>query len=133
MVKLLKKWRNAVAGAITAVVVVGAYYVGQSVGPSIWSYIVALPALAVILVTAVARVNDISPNKTSKRWQFRRAGLSISAGTAAAFLAVPLANANISWGTVAMLWGFALTWLTTPEMPPWWRWVSGRDQAVSGD
>lgn len=133
MIKLLKEYSNAVAALVTVLVIAAAYFIGVSVGPSIWSYIVALPALAVILITAIARVNDISKTLTSKRWQVRRAGLSVAAGASAALLAAPLAGASMSWGTAALIWGFALTWLTTPEMPPWWRWISGRDQVVAGD
>lgn len=133
MIKLLKEYSNAVAAVVTVVVITAAYFVGVYVGPSIWSYIVALPALAVILITAIARVNDIDKSLASKRWQVRRAGLSVTAGASAALLAAPLAGASMSWGTAALIWGFALTWLTTPEMPPWWRWISGRDQVDAGD
>lgn len=133
MVRRLKEHSNAIAGIITAGVIMIGYFVGNSLGPSMWSYIVALPALAIILITAIARVNDISKELQSKRWQVRRVGLSVSAGASAALLAAPLAGAYMNWGTTALIWGFALTWLTTPEMPPWWRWISGRDEVVDGD
>lgn len=133
MIKLLKKYANATAALVTALVVVGAYFIGVHIGNSILSYVVALPALAVILITAIARVNDIDKALTSKRWQVRRAGLSIVAGASATLLVAPLVGAFMSWGTAALIWGFALTWLTTPEMPPWWRWISGRNQVVAGD
>jgi hypothetical protein len=31
-----------------------------------------------------------------------------------------------SWREVMIRWGFALVWITTPHMPPWWRYVSGQ-------
>lgn len=133
MVRRLKEHSNAIAGIITVGVIMIGYFVGNSLGPSMWSYIVVLPALAIILITAIARVNDISKELQSKRWQVRRVGLSVAAGASAALLAAPLAGAYMSWGTTALIWGFALTWLTTPEMPPWWRWISGRDEVVDGD
>ena len=133
MVRQLKEHSNAIAGIVTVGVIMIGYFVGNSLGPSMWSYIVALPALAIILITAIARVNDISKELQSKRWQVRIVGLSVAAGASAALLAAPLAGAYMSWGTTALIWGFALTWLTTPEMPPWWRWISGRDEVVDGD
>ena len=133
MVRRLKEHSNAIAGIITAGVIMIGYFVCNSLGYSMWSYIVALPALAIILITAIARVNDISKELQSKRWQARRVGLAVSAGASAALLAAPLAGAYMSCGTAALIWGFALTWLTTPGMPPWWRWISGRDEVVDGD
>ena len=133
MIKLLRKYSNATAAVITSVAITTAYFVGLYVGNSIWSYVVAMPALAVLLITAIARVNDISNAKTSKRWQVRRAGLSIVAGSSATLLVATMVGAHMGWGTAALIWGFAMTWLTTPEMPPWWRWISGRDQTISDD
>lgn len=133
MIKLLRKYANATAAAVTATVIATAYFVGSYLGETMLSYALALPALAVILITAIARVNDIDKELDSTRWQVRRAGLSIVAGASAALIAAPFAGAYMSWGTAALIWGFALTWLTTPEMPPWWRWISGRDQVVAGD
>ena len=133
MVRRLKEHSNTIAGVITMVVIMICYFIGNSLGPSMWSYVIALPALAIILITAIARVNDISKKLQSKRWQVRRVGLSVSAGASAALLVAPLAGAYMSWGMAALIWGFALTWLTTPEMPPWWRWISGRDEVVDGD
>lgn len=128
MVGKLKEHANLVAALITAVLVICAYYTTVWLGSSALSYYTALPALLVILITAIARVNDIQKDQVSKRWQVRRAGLSIIAGASAVLMIAPFAGASLSWGTVALCWGFALTWLTTPEMPPWWRWISGRDQ-----
>lgn len=133
MIEHLRKYSNAISCGVIAVASILAYLFGSAVSASIVGYIAAIPALAVILITAVARVNDIQPDKTSKRWQFRRAGLTIAAAAAAAMLLAPLYGAQIGWSTVALIWGFALTWLTTPEMPPWWRWISGRDEVPAGD
>lgn len=88
-----------------------------------------IPAL-VILVTAIARLNDIKRTQYSKRWWIRRIGLL--------FVSVAMVMAIMSYFTIASpywnpsmkflgLWGFALSWLTTPGMPPWWRYISKYD------
>ncbi len=136
----MKNWikermsQHAIALLLTFIVVVAAYLLGAYVSPGVISYLASLPPLAVICITAIARVNDIGKNKVSKRWQFRRMGLSIVASSSAIALLGPLAAlaAFPIWSTVALYWGFALVWLTTPEMPPWWRWISGRDEMVAG-
>ncbi|QKW95606.1 hypothetical protein AXL3_25 [Stenotrophomonas phage vB_SmaS-AXL_3] len=87
-------------------------------------------AAFVILITALARLNDIKRSQKSKRWWVRRVGLL--------FVSVSMVMMIMSYFTVATpywnqvmrilgLWGFALTWVTTPGMPPWWRWISRYD------
>jgi hypothetical protein len=36
-----------------------------------------------------------------------------------------------SWREVILRWGMALVWLTTPHMPPWWRYISGRYKTLN--
>lgn len=31
-----------------------------------------------------------------------------------------------TWRAVVLLWGFALTWLTTPDHPPWDYYITGK-------
>lgn len=126
---------HVIAGTLTAGVVIAAYLLGVYVQPGFVSYLASIIPLGVICVTAIARVNDIPKNKVSKRWQLRRAGLSITAGASAIALLGPLAGVATmpTWEIVALYWGFAITWFTTPEMPPWWRWISGREKPVVGD
>lgn len=126
---------HAIACLLTGGVVLAAYLLGVYVRPGVVSYLTSLVPLGVICVTAIARVNDIGKDKVSKRWQLRRAGLSVVAGASAIALLGPVAglSAMPTWETVALYWGFAATWFTTPEMPPWWRWISGREKAVVGD
>lgn len=90
------------------------------------SWGLTLPALAILALTAVARVHDITA--TGKRWFTRRMGLILVAAACAALAAAPMlgySNGFPSWRQVALYWGMALTWITTPNMPPWWRYISG--------
>lgn len=126
---------HAIACAVTFSVVVAAYLLGTYVSPGVVSYLASLIPLGVISITAIARVNDIGKDKVKKRWQYRRAGLSIVAGASFIAMLGPLATlaAYPTWTNVALYWGFAITWFTTPEMPPWWRWISGHKQSLSDD
>lgn len=128
-----KKWTNRLACAMIALVTVIVYLIGVSSLGAVLGYVAAVPALVVTLITAVARLNDIDQEDTSKRWHVRRAGLSIVAASSAAMLFAPVMGVHMSLGCVALAWGFALTWLTTPEMPPWWRWISGSGSVAKGD
>lgn len=87
-------------------------------------------AAVIILVTSVARLNDIKRHQTGKRWWARRLGLLMVAvamgGTIASFFTV----GTPYWRSILqllMLWGFALTWITTPGMPPWSRYITRYD------
>ena len=31
------------------------------------------------------------------------------------------------WREVIFHVGLALTWITTPNMPPWWKWITRKD------
>lgn len=118
------------AGSVTAAVVVATYLLGVYVPPGVFSYVASLLPLSVLFITALARANDIKEDKVEKRWQLRRAGLSIVAAASVIAMLGPVAALAgwPSWNTVALYWGVALTWFTTPSMPPWWRWISGREK-----
>lgn len=87
-------------------------------------------AAALILITALARLNDIRRTQTSKRWWVRRVGLLFVSVSMVMMIASYFTVATPYWNQVTRLiglWGFALTWITTPGMPPWWRYVSKYD------
>lgn len=89
-----------------------------------------IPAF-VILVTAVARLNDIKRTQNSKRWWIRRVGLLFVSVSMVMFVASYFTIGTPYWNLVMKflgLWGFALTWLTTPNMKPWWQWISRYDE-----
>ena len=83
-------------------------------------------AAIIILVTAVARLNDIKSAQKSVTWWVRRAGLLMlvvaMAMVIAAHFMVPVPYwYQTMW--LCFIWGLALTWLTTPGMPPWHKYV----------
>lgn len=95
--------------------------------------------MLIIAITALARVNDITPEQTSARWNIRRIGLILAGAGAISILCEPLMAFYTptsvpdwalldfpSWREVMLRWGVALTWMTTPHMPPYWNYITGR-------
>ncbi len=121
--------KHAVAASIIAAVLTVAYLLTAFVPLGVGAYLTSIIPLAVLAVTAVARVNDISPEKLEARWHVRRAGLSIVAAAAVALILSP-GTYTASWKDVALYVGMAMTWVTTPQMPPWWKYITkGEDDA----
>lgn len=90
------------------------------------SYAASVPALTIVWLTAVARVNDITA--PGRRWHVRRFALVLVGTGAVALLARPFFIVSApypTWIELYFVWGFALTWMTTPNMPPWFRYISG--------
>lgn len=98
------------------------------------TYILTLLPAAAVGVTALARVNDLSEDHKELRWQVRRVGLILTGVAAFAFVgsvfSAPLEA--ISWKAVLLMWGLALTWFTTPGMPPWWKYITGESKESRG-
>lgn len=115
---------------VCVVVALMAFFAAASFIPSGWlTYALNALAVAILGVTALARVNDIPHTEVSPRWQFRRAGL-IAVGTASfTTIVYPwLTDSQIwfpPWRSVLLHWGVAITWMTTPMMPPWHHYISG--------
>lgn len=95
--------------------------------------ILCIIAALILLVTAVARLNDIKRSQSSKRWWFRRFGLLLVTICMVMFIASYFTTAVPYWKEIMQmcgLWGFALTWITTPGMPPWHKYISRHDPKV---
>lgn len=93
-------------------------------------YWLAVPALIVIIITAVVRGNNMPKAMTGFRWNARRIGLLGIASFAVMVLAAPFTESRWNFHQVDIplllgIWGWALTWMTTPGMPPWHRYVLG--------
>ena len=103
------------------------FYLQSRVPPGMISYIASLPALGIILTTVLARLDDINLEQTSRSWQLRRLGfILVGSGTLQLALAPFGEHPKFpSWIGVMMAWGVALTWFTTPNMPPWWKFITG--------
>lgn len=100
----------------------------HSIGWYDWSL---MAACLVILMIALARINDIKPSQSSKRWWARRIGLLMVFGSMVMFIAAYFTVTAPYWdGTrkFLMLYGLMLTWITTPGQPPFWKYISRNDE-----
>lgn len=95
-------------------------------------YLLSLPAMIVIFLTSVARLDDIGRDKTGAMWNTRRLGFFLSALFSILMLAMPFTES----GPEALVWviaigvnGQAMVWLTTPAtqagVPPWHMLITG--------
>lgn len=94
--------------------------------PSWLTWGATVPAWLIIGLTAAARLHDITEH--GKRWFIRRLGMILVASGALALIVAPLtgySNSFPTWRASCLHWGFALSWLTTPGMPPWWKYING--------
>lgn len=100
---------------------------------NLYQLLCVIPAF-LILVTALARLNDIKRSQNSKRWWVRRIGLL------GVFVSMTMLIAGFFftfapyWRPVTALsglWGVLLTWMTTPGMPPWWKYIARNDSPES--
>lgn len=118
--------KRAVQILTAALLLLGVHYASTEL-PRDWrAWAVSLPPLSVIVITALARADDIKG--TDFRCFVRRIGFILAGAGALSLAVAPVlgyTNSFPSWRAVTLYWGFALTWLTTPGMPPWWKYVSG--------
>jgi len=95
------------------------------------SYVVSTFALLVISITMLCRANDLRWRDQWK-WRFRLVGFILSG-------AMPLGIIGMEWATkvwpspyeVAFRLGLMFVFVTTPYLPPWWRFIGmgERDEA----
>lgn len=96
---------------------------------SLYQLFCVIPAF-LILITALARLNDIKKSQNSKRWWVRRMGLLMVFVSMSIFIAAHFFTFAPYWRQVTALlglWGVLLTWMTTPGMPPWHKYIARND------
>lgn len=120
--------QQAIPASILLSVMLALYVLSLYVSPGWMTFGISSLSLVIVLVTVLARVNDMSIGLTGGRWNFRRAGLTLAgAGAFADMLSNCPAWGNApTWNEAMLHAGFAMTWLTTPNMPPWWSWIAGK-------
>lgn len=89
------------------------------------TYLLSAPAFLTIGLTSLARANAIHEDSTGPQWDSRRMGFATAGSTALVYLVGPIFEIYPNWLELLMAWGVANVWLTTPNMPPWWKWWSG--------
>lgn len=120
--------QQAIPATISASMLWGIFELSVHVPRGWASWAVGAPASFILFLTAIARCNDISTEHTGFIWHLRRLGF-VSTGTAAVtYLTVPLAYVPLwpSWRAGLLQWGVALAWLSSPGLPPWKRYITGK-------
>jgi hypothetical protein len=121
--------RNQVIPAtVSASLLLGIFELSIHVPRGWASWAVGVPASSVIVLTALARANDIRHDMVGVIWHLRRLGYVASGTAAVTYLAAPLAYTPLwpSWRAGLLQWGIALAWITTPGLPPWNRYITGK-------
>lgn len=128
-----KNKSTIIGTTVAALTLLTIFTVGPGTPPSWWTWAATVPAWIIVGISASARLLDIT--ELGKRWLIRRVGMILVASGALALIAAPLleySNSFPTWRASCMYWGFALSWLTTPNMPPWWKYISGEYKLAKG-
>lgn len=119
--------RNTFAGLLMLLAFLSLYLLSVMVPPGLVTFWISTVALALIWFTAVARVNDIGAELHTARWHVRRLGLVlVGCGCIGVINQITQDwNKYPTWNEVVLRVGFALTWMTTPNMPPFFHFIAG--------
>lgn len=89
-------------------------------------FVLSTIALALVSATMLARANDLRWKK-GLTWHVRLLGFVFTGF--APFGIVTIEYVTGDWPNVYECFfrvGLSLVFLTTPYLPPWWKWISGR-------
>lgn len=125
--ELSDTWRRIKAGVFALAFAVTAYSAIVVIPAGTFTYLLALPAAGIVLITAWYRVNAVGVEMATTLWNVRRGGLILSAVFALSVFVWPWIQGEWTpWPVVIGIWGYAMTWLTTPNQEPWVVLVFGR-------
>ena len=119
---LTKKMLSALQAILAACIIGASMWLVEASGVGWFTYTLSAIPLGIIM-------------DTTWRGFARKIGMILVASSAASLLAAPLLGYFGSfplWRHVMLYWGFALAWLTTPNMPPWWKYISGGKELDDG-
>lgn len=123
-VKLLAQhWKALVVALITLTF----FYVFMMQRDQSWlAWFLAIPPCLVIIITAWCRVTDMSAQITDWSSEMRKVGLTLAGSGGGVVLAGPFGLYQFfpSFELLVLLYGFAFSWFTTPNMVPWWQYIS---------
>ena len=116
---------RAFAWAVIVLIVV--YAAGLLIDPGVVTAVLMIPPCMVILLTVLARANDIGPENMHWAWQVRRMGLVMAGSGAIMYMFSPWVTGGepVPWRAVTLAYGVGLAWLATPNLPPWWDYITG--------
>lgn len=92
---------------------------------SVLLLIISTISLSIVSITMLARANDLRW-KTGLTWNARLLGFIFTGFAPFGIIAKELLSSN--WPGIYDCFfriGLALVFMTTPYLPPWWKWISG--------
>lgn len=123
-----KKIKEGLVFVLAFLLILGIVSLQGRIAPSVWTWAGSLPALAIVFITATARIRDISGNSWIS--YLRRVSMAVCVLGAAMGILIPLIPGEPmpTWRNVVVAWGWAGTWFTTPNVGPWWAYISGESK-----
>lgn len=95
-----------------------------------YDWVIIFAAFVIVLI-ALARLNDIKSSQNSKRWWARRIGLLMVFASMTMLIAGYFTIVDPIWHELKhglMIFGFMISWVTTPNQPPFWKYISAMDE-----
>lgn len=92
-----------------------------------WLFIISSISLLIISATMLARAHDLKWQK-GWHWNIRLVGFILVGASCIGVIGAELWTRELPniYETIFRL-GLAMVFTTTPYMPPWWKWISGKD------
>lgn len=93
-------------------------------------YLLSVPAYLILIITAAARLADLGKEHMQAIHHVRRIGLMGVGCIAAVLLLTPWTTdrwfySAPTWRGAALAWSWALVWVSTENLPPWWDYILG--------
>lgn len=93
-------------------------------------YLLAFPAWIIVIITAAARLADLGNDHWAIRHHVRRIGLIGVGAIAVVMVATPFTAdrwfySPSTWRGTMIAWSWAIVWLTTEGLPPWYDYILG--------
>jgi hypothetical protein len=94
------------------------------------SFFISTFALFIISITMLARANDLRW-RPGMKWNARLLGFILAGCAPIGIVGYEWAKAD--WPSLyeaVFRVGLMLVFVTTPYLPPWWKWISGKDDRL---
>lgn len=89
--------------------------------------LVTFVALAVISATMLARAHDLGL-RSGVKWNTRRVGFILAGFAPVGVMLFSITGRDPTFFWMLFSVGVCLVFVTTPYLPPWWKWISGQDE-----
>lgn len=92
-------------------------------------FVVSAFSLLIIAITMLCRANDLRW-RSGLKWQVRLIGFVMCGALPVGIIGSELYEQNWPSPYEALFrLGLMFVFVTTPHLPPWWKWISGQEEA----